>query len=257
MSPHSNPRLSREMIADHTPDAIARRLEADPQLSYLRDFVYGSIDGAVTTFAVVAGVVGAQLPGHVIVILGLANLIADGFSMAASNFLGTRAEMQLRNKARSIEERHIELNPRGETEEIRQIFQQKGFEGQLLEQIVQVVTSNRKLWVETMLKDEWGLSLSTPSPWKAAIATFVAFVVVGFVPLLPFVLPLSIPPQSLFTTSTTLTAAAFFAVGAMKSRFVDEHWLRAGGETLIVGSGAALLAYAVGVFLRQFGVAGG
>lgn len=256
MSPHTNPHLSRELIDDHTPAAIARRLEGDPQQSYLRDFVYGSIDGSVTTFAVVAGVVGAQLPGHIIVILGLANLFADGFSMAASNFLGTRAEVQIRNQARSIEERHIELYPRGEIEEVRQIFQQKGFEGELLEKIVQVVTANRQLWVETMLKDEWGLSLTSPSPWKAAFATFAAFVVVGFIPLVPYVLPLGMSPRTLFGLSTALVAAAFFAVGAMKSRFVDEHWLRAGGETMLVGSGAAMLAYAVGVFLRQFGVSG-
>lgn len=255
MSPKIDHGLTREMIDQHTPDAIARRLDGDPQQSYLKDFVYGSIDGSVTTFAVVAGVVGARLPGHVIVILGLANLFADGFSMAASNFLGTRADMQLRNKARSIEERHIELYPHGEIEEVRHIFQQKGFEGELLEQIVQVVTADRKLWVETMLKDEWGLSLSSPSPWKAAFATFVAFVLVGFIPLLPFIAPLTLSAESLFGWSTALTGAAFFSVGAMKSRFVNEHWLRAGGETLLVGGGAALLAYVVGVFLRQFGVA--
>ncbi len=121
---------------------------------------------------------------------------------------------------------------------------------------MQVVTANRQLWVETMLKDEWGLSLTSPSPWKAAFATFAAFVVVGFIPLVPYVLPLGMSPRTLFGLSTALVAAAFFAVGAMKSRFVDEHWLRAGGETMLVGSGAAMLAYAVGVFLRQFGVSG-
>lgn len=247
---------SRELIADHTPDAIAKRLDSDPRPSYLRDFVYGSIDGAVTTFAVVAGVVGAQLPGHVIIILGLPNLLADGFSMAASNFLGTRAELQLRKEARRIEEHHIDVYPRGERAEVRHIFQQKGFEGELLDKIVQVVTADRKVWVETMLKDEWGLALIHPSPWKAAAATFVAFVVVGSVPMLPFVLPLNLPATSLFSYSTGLTAVAFFAVGALKSRFVNEHWLRAGGETLLVGSGAAILAYGVGVFLRQFGIAG-
>ena len=75
---------------DHSPHAIRCRLEAGPQHSYVRDYVYGAIDGAVTTFAIVAGVAGAQLSGGVVVVLGLANLLGDGFSMAVSNYLGTR-----------------------------------------------------------------------------------------------------------------------------------------------------------------------
>ena len=94
---------------EHTPAGVRARLSSPPRPSYLRDFVYGAIDGAVTTFAIVAGVVGAGLSDSVIVILGFANLFADGFSMAASNFLGTRAEQQRRQRARAEEERQIEL----------------------------------------------------------------------------------------------------------------------------------------------------
>jgi hypothetical protein len=75
----------------HTPEAIRARLAAEREHSYLRDFIYGGIDGSVTTFAVVSGVAGADLAASIVIILGLANLIGDGFSMAASNFLGTRA----------------------------------------------------------------------------------------------------------------------------------------------------------------------
>src|SRR5262245_30070807 len=166
------PLPSRQLQADHTPAAIARRLEGQRSQSYLRDFVYGSIDGSITTFAVVAGVIGAGLSTGVIIILGLANLLADGFSMAVGNFLGTRADEQLLARARGIEESHIDVIPRGEVEELRQIFRQKGFEGELLDRIVAVVTANRKLWVDTMLQDEWGLSLSARSAWKAGLVTF-------------------------------------------------------------------------------------
>lgn len=252
--PSPNP-VFDPLPAEHTPMAIAERLARYPSASYLRDIVYGAIDGAVTTFAVIAGVVGAGLPNGVIIVLGLANLLADGFSMAVGNYLGTKADRQLLGQARHTEERHIDLYPQGEIDEIREIFRQKGFDGELLDRIAQVITGNRRLWVDTMLKDEWGLALSGPTPWKAGLATFVAFVVIGFVPLIPFVLLLSttVPAARMFLLSSVMTAAAFFVVGATKSRFVNEHWLRSGLETLAVGGGAALLAYLVGVLLAGLG----
>src|SRR6188474_3262182 len=87
----------------HTPAGVRRRLEQAPRPSHLRDLIYGAIDGTVTTFAVVAGVQGARLEASIVIILGFANLIADGFSMAVSNFLATRAETQQRALARSQE----------------------------------------------------------------------------------------------------------------------------------------------------------
>ena len=245
--PHDLPALR----AEHTPDAVAARLAADPAQSYLRDFVYGAIDGCVTTFAVVSGVVGADLSSAVVLILGFANLLADGFSMGVSNYLGTKAERQVAEKARAIEERHIEQIPEGEVEEIRQIFRQKGFEGELLDRVVSVIVADRRLWVNTMLTEEWGLSLSAPPPWKAASVTFAAFVLVGFVPLLPYTAlrPFGVAAERVFALSVTLTALTFFGIGALKSRYVAGSWIRAGLETLLMGGGAAALAYLVGVAL--------
>ena len=250
---NDRPLATTDLQAGHTPDAIAARLSRRPAQSYLRDFVYGAIDGTVTTFAVVAGVVGADLSASVIIVLGAANLVADGFSMAVSNYLGTKSQREELLRVRRIEEHHIDVIPDGEADEIREIFRQKGFDGELLERIVHVVTSNRKLWVETMLTDEWGLTLTTPVPWRAGLMTFIAFVVAGLLPLLPFIVSSSAGgSQQPFAWSIALAAVAFFGIGAIKSWFVGHSWWRAGLETLTLGGGAALLAYATGAILKSF-----
>lgn len=238
--------------AEHTPEAVRARLSMQPVQSYLRDFIYGGIDGAVTTFAVVAGVQGAGLPSVIVIILGVANLVADGFSMAVSNFLGTRADQQLLARARATEMRHIDVFPEGEREEVRQIFARKGFAGDDLESIVRVITSDVEQWVDTMLREELGFSVEVRSPWKAAWATLAAFIVIGALPLIAFGIDqlTALEVSDPFAVSGVLTGAAFFVIGALKSRFVDESWYRAGLETFAIGGIAAVLAYLIGLLLR-------
>ncbi len=230
----------------HTPEAIEARLAAGMRHNYLRDFVYGGIDGAVTTFAVVSGVVGAQLATKVILILGAANLLADGFSMAASNFLGTKSERDAQARLEAIERRHIEEFPEGEKEEVRQIFRRKGLGGDLLEQAVDRITADRDVWVRLMLAEEYGLPQAIRSPWLAALSTFAAFVVCGLVPLVPFLLPVA----DAFACSAILTGAVFLAIGSVKSRWSVASWWRSALETLLVGAIAAGLAYGAGVLLK-------
>lgn len=236
----------------HSQEAIRERLLRGPKASYLRDFVYGAIDGTVTTFAVVAGVVGAGLRPAVIIILGAANLFADGFSMAAANVLASRSEREERDRALHQEEEHVDRFPEGEREEIRQIYAAKGFEGADLERVVDVITSDRERWVETMMREEHGLPESPRRPLLAGAATFAAFVVVGAVPLIAHLVDLVQPVPDPFVLSSVLTGAAFFLVGALKSRFVVRSWWRAGAETLALGAAAAVLAYAVGSALGRF-----
>ena len=142
---------ANEHEAEHHPHAIQARLLAPRRASYLGDAVLGGIDGCVTTFAVVAGAIGAGFSGMVVIILGVANVFADGLSMAVSNYLSTRSQHEELELARLEEERHIKEFPEGEREEIRQIFATKGFSGDTLERIVDTVTQNRQLWVDTML----------------------------------------------------------------------------------------------------------
>lgn len=245
------PQEQAELHAQHTPEAIRRRLAAGPTPSYLRDFVYGAIDGAVTTFAVVAGVQGAGLDPSIVLILGGANLVADGFSMAASNFLGSRVQQQEYNRAHRTEADQIDRHPQGEREEIRQIFRAKGFDGDTLEQIVMIITADRDQWIATMLVEEHGLRTEHASATRAAWSTFIAFVVIGAIPLVPFVAAAmgAITQSTAFALSVPATGAAFIAVGALKARFVDVRWWASGLETLLIGGGAAILAYAVGLGL--------
>jgi vacuolar iron transporter family protein len=234
------------MEHDHSSEAIKRRLAAGPRHNYLRDWIYGGIDGAVTTFAVVSGVVGAQLSPWIILVMGFANLLADGFSMAASNFLGTRAEHEDLKRIEAIENRHIDLAPEGEREEVRQIFLNKGFAGEDLARIVALVTADRTRWIRTMLTEEYGLPLEMRSPGRAAFSTFAAFLICGFVPLLPYLLQLPNP----FALSILMTACVFFAIGSAKSRWSTTSWWNSGLATLLVGAIAAALAYAAGGVLK-------
>ena len=234
------------MEHEHSEQAIARRLSGAPSFSYLRDWVYGGIDGAVTTFAIVAGVIGAQLSSRVVLILGIANLVADGFSMAASNYSGTKTEHEEQAHLRAIEERHIDAVPDGEREEIRQIFRGKGFSGRDLERAVDVITADRERWVDTMLAEEYGLPKAVRSPLKAAASTFASFVLCGAVPLLPFL----VGAPAAFQMSIAMTALVFFLIGSTKSRWSPVSWWRSGGETLAIGLGAAALAFLVGYALK-------
>lgn len=218
--------------------------------SYVGDAVLGAIDGCVTTFAVVAGAVGAGFPHVVVIVLGFANLLADGFSMAVSNYLGTKSRSEQVTAARRSETWQIEHRPEEERAEIQQIFAHKGFSGDILNQIVEVITHDRRLWLDTMLTEELGLQLEGPRPLYAAGATFAAFLLAGIIPLIPFLLP-SLALNGTFVASAVVTTLAFFGIGVGKGLVLRQSAMRSGLETLLTGGGAAALAYVVGSWLRQ------
>jgi VIT1/CCC1 family predicted Fe2+/Mn2+ transporter len=236
----------RQLEHGHNPHDIARRLQKGPKVSYLRDWVYGGIDGTVTTFAIMAGVVGADLSSGVVVVLGVANLLADGFSMAAANFSSTKTEIEEYAQMRRMEERHVELDPEGEREEVRQIFEAKGFKGDALETAVDVITARRESWIDTMMTEEHGMPPVNRSPSRAALFTFLSFVLCGSVPLLAYLFQFANP----LPIATVMTGATFFAIGSLRSRWSPTPWWRAGLETFAIGMSAAGVAFIVGYMLQ-------
>jgi VIT1/CCC1 family predicted Fe2+/Mn2+ transporter len=220
----------------------------------LGDFVYGATDGAVTTFAIVAGAIGASLSPSIVLILGFANLLADGFSMAVGNYLATKTQREYIEKARKREEWEIDNMVEQEKQEIREIYTKKGFKDELLDEIVRVITSRRKVWVDTMMREELGLIEDSKRPRDTAVTTFTAFNAIGLIPLIPFVAMFAsgsvASDNDAFVYSIVFTAAAFFLIGLVKGRVIQKPLLRSGLSTLAIGGIAAAVAYAVGYLLN-------
>ena len=220
---------------------------------YIGEFVYGGIDGSVTTFAVVAGSAGANLDSSVIIILGFANLIADGFAMSVGSYLSNKSEKENYEKHERIEYWEVDHLPEKEKEEIREIYQAKGFEGELLEQVVDVITADKDRWVDVMMKEELNMTKADKSPFAMGAMTFVSFVLIGLIPLVAYIWDYNSDEGSrnLFGISILLTSLAFIGIGWLKSYVAETSRIRSILETLFLGSAAAVLSYFVGSFLEN------
>jgi VIT1/CCC1 family predicted Fe2+/Mn2+ transporter len=243
--------------AAHTPTAIAQAPEHHGGASsqYLGDMVYGGLDGIITTFAVVSGVVGADLGSHIILILGLANLLADGFSMATGAYLSAKSEQEFYARERQREAWEVERFPEGERAELHAIYRQQGYDEAEAATLVTIKTRNPDRWVSAMMIDELGMLRDERPPLLSGLATLVAFVVAGFLPLLVYVLGLfvNLPPAVAFPLSIALSALALFGLGAAKVLVTKLNPWRSGFEMLVVGGLAAGVAYAVGALLKGIG----
>ena len=138
-------------------------------------------------------------------------------------------------------------------DEVREIYRKKGFKDELLEEIVRTITSRKKIWVDTMMKEELGLIKDEKSPLDSSISTFVGFNVIGIIPLIPFIVLLTIGSDLdlfAFAYSTVSVMIAFFLVGIIKGQIVRKSKIRSGIYTLIIGGTAASVAYGVGYALN-------
>ena len=220
---------------------------------YLREFVYGGIDGAVTTFAVVAGGFGANLDPGILIILGFANLLADGFSMSVGAYLSAKSERDNYDKHEKIEYWEIENLPEIERSEIEDIYRAKGFKGELLKNIVDHICSDKDLWVAEMMKDELGMMRDSKSPFKIGLATLISFILVGLIPLLVYLWNFFFPSEiNTFLWTSILTGIAFLIVGWLKSIVNQTSAIRSIAETVALGLLAAVVAFYVGDVLEQF-----
>lgn len=233
----------------HREGSAAERLHRTRSGTYIRDVVYSANDGLVTTFAVVAGVAGAALSSRVVMVLGLANMIADGFSMALGNYLGTKSRVEYERRSRELEEWEVARVPERERDEIREIAGRRGIPAPRVAAWVEAVTADKKPWVDEMLIWELGIIPGeTANPTKNGLATFFSFVIAGFLPLVPFVFQTS---GNRFLSSALVTASALFGIGALRTLVTNRHWLRSGVEMLAVGGMASMAAYLVGILVGR------
>lgn len=241
----------------HSRQAIRQAMEqhGGAGSQYIGDLVYGGLDGIVTTFAVVSGVAGAELGSGVILILGLANLLADGLSMAAGAYLSSKSEREYYQRERAREAWEVEHFAEGERAEMVEIYRAKGYSPQDAETLVAIQSQDPERFVDVMMVQELGLLPDERKPHLSALATFAAFLVAGALPLLVYVLGLlvTIDPAVSFPTAIGLSALALFVLGAAKVLVTERNWLRSGLEMLIVGGLAAAVAYFVGFVLQGLG----
>ena len=218
--------------------------------SFIQDVVYGGNDGIVTTFAVVAGTVGADLPRYVIIILGMANLFADRSSMATGAYLSLRSEFDQYRRLRKEENQEIDEDPEIEAEEIRSHFKGKGIEGKDLSELTRILTSNREVWIDTMMHTEHGMTEDSFSqPMLHGFMTFISFVIFGSLPLLPYIF--DVDPANRFRIAIYAAFGALAALGLTRSIVTKERLIRGPLEIISVGAIGAIVAYGIGVLLKS------
>lgn len=242
---------SKDVDASKRAHSKASHEQHKEEGKYIKSLIYGGLDGIVTTFAVVAGVAGASLKPGVVLILGFANLIADGLSMAIGDFLSTKAENEYNKAERGREQWEVENYPEGEKQELIELYADKGVEPGDAKTMVDTIAKYPKAWIDVMMVEELGILESDESPLANAVVTFLSFAIFGFVPLAAHVLSQFFPVMqaNTFPIACVLTGITLFILGALKVRITERSWLVSGIEMFIVGGLAALAAYGVGVLL--------
>jgi VIT1/CCC1 family predicted Fe2+/Mn2+ transporter len=243
-------------LSRHAHDRTRDEAEEEHQQTqgqYIKSMVYGGLDGIITTFAVVAGVAGASLAAGVVLILGFANLVADGLSMAIGDFLSTRAEQEYNRAEREREAWEVENYPEGEKREMVELYTARGMDPGDARAVTEVLARNKQAWVAVMMAEELGIVESGESPLKNALATFLSFALFGLIPLAAYVGARFLPALAVhtFALSIALTGLTLFVLGALKSRITRRNWLYSGAETLVVGGLAAAAAYGIGLGLSR------
>lgn len=220
----------------------------------LKEAVFGYNDGIVSTFAVIAGLTGGDISSRTVLLAALATLVAGGFSMGLGTYLGSKSEKELYQSELRRENWEIDNMPEVETQEIRDIFSAKGFNGQLLEDVVTQITSDREVWLKTMMTEELGFASAPPQPKLNGVIMSISFITGSLICTIPYLLPesstvvLGFPLH--FVLSLAFTAAGLLFAGAFKTKFTRINIFLSALETLAVGAVAAGGSYGVGVLFQ-------
>jgi len=229
---------------------VLHHTKGDPHRreSSLSDFILGAQDGLVNVLGVILGIAAATNDARIVLVAGLATTFAESISMGAVAFTTTLADADLYQSEREREYRHIEEIPNLEKQEIRDIYMEKGFEGKLLDHIVETVTANQDVWVAVMMAEEHQLSpIDRKQAWRAAWVVGISAVIGSLVPLAPFPF---LPVGTSMWVSVLVTAAVLFAIGFYKAHITVGRPMRSGFEMTAIGTISALAGYAVGALLK-------
>jgi predicted membrane protein (TIGR00267 family) len=215
----------------------------------VREIVFGFNDGSISTLALLAGVTGGALAHGQILVAGFSGVIAGAISMAIGAYISSKSEIEHQQSEIEREKQEIEEIPEVEREEMRQIYMKKAdFTEEELNLILNRITSDKKVWLDSMMKEELGLFEERfESPVKVGLIMLVAFIMGGLVPILPFVLlPAS---QTGLIVASIVTFVSLFLIGVWKTTFTNKHWLRSGLEMVFVGILATVIPYLIGDLL--------
>jgi vacuolar iron transporter family protein len=222
------------------------------ETSSVRDFVFGFGDGINTSLGLVAGVGGANESSSIIILAALVAMFTGAKAMAVQNYLAVRSQRQVLQSEIEREEWEMRNVPEAERQEIEDIYKTKGFSGVELENIVNKITSDKKIWLETMLTEELKLNLEiVGSPLKSAFRMFGAFLIGGILPIIPYFFSNGYIPL-LIAIGTSLSAS--FVIGALKSKLANLSMIRGGLEMAGMGTGIALIGYGIGSELGTLGI---
>ena len=214
----------------------------------LRAAIFGVNDGLVSNLSLIMGVTGANVSNHVILLAGVAGLLAGAFSMGAGEYISMRVQRELFERLLHIEAHELATEPDEEHQELRKIYEEKGFPPHLAQQVTDVIMGNPKVALETHAREELGLDPGElGSPWGAAISSFVTFSLGATVPLLPFVFGSG---TAAVLTAVAVSGVALFVVGASMSLITGRKAWASGGRMLFVGGLAAGITFGVGSLLH-------
>ena len=242
--------ISEEQFDDH----IKQYHNQSTFSVHLKEVVYGGIDGIVTTFAVVAGFSGAEmlidgsgngLPVLVVLLFGLANLFADGLSMGIGDYLSSRAEKKQYENSFDSEKRELTENFDFENDETRYILQEQGISKDDANELLKIYQKYPDFWIDFMMRYELEMSPPDEAPFKGALATFLAFICFGIIPLLPYIFNINF--INTFIVSSISAIVALTLLGIFRSKVTNEKVILSIAETVFLGIVAGSVAYGVGL----------